>query len=69
MMKLFVKLKVNPPTAGNLFDAEAGQNVRVYRAKNKDDETYKYLHMDYTDGTTLKLTAYENWDAQAHTGT
>lgn len=52
-----------------LFDAEAGQNVRVYRAKNKDDETYKYLHMDYTDGTTLKLTAYENWDAQAHTGT
>ena len=52
-----------------LYDAEAGLNVRVYRAKNKDDETYKYLHMDFTDGTALKLTAYENWNPMAHTGT
>lgn len=52
-----------------LFDADAGANVRVYRAKNKDDETYKYLHMDYTDGTTLKLTAYETWSVANHTGT
>lgn len=52
-----------------LFDAEAGTSSRVYRALNKDGETYKYVHLDYTDGTTLKLTAYESWDEEAHTGT
>ena len=52
-----------------IFDIAAGTNKRVYRAKNKDDETFKYLMLDYTDGTTLKLTAYESWNAALHTGT
>lgn len=51
-----------------IFDIDAGVNKRVYRAKNKDDETFKYVMLDYTDGTALKLTAYESWNAALHTG-
>lgn len=52
-----------------LWDAEASASARVYRSQNKDGTTYKFAHLDYTDGTTLKITAYEAWDKVAHTGT
>lgn len=50
-----------------LFD-NASQYIYVYRAKNKDDETYKYVKFEYSD-VLLTISAYETWDAISHTGT
>lgn len=52
-----------------LWDSNAGVNQRCYRAKNKDDVTYKYVVMDFSVANVLKLKVYENWDETLHTGT
>lgn len=52
-----------------LHDAAAGTNQRCYRAKNKDDVTYKYVVLDLSVANSIKLVVYENWNGTTHTGT
>ena len=60
----------NAPVHGwELWDGLAGTNQKCYRAKNKDDVTYKYVVLDCNTANILKLKVYENWDNVTHTGT
>lgn len=52
-----------------LHDAAAGTNQRCYRAKNKDDVTYKYVVLDLATANSIKLVVWENWNATTHVGT
>lgn len=52
-----------------LFDANAGANQRCYRAKNKDDVTYKYVVLDLSGSNSIKLVVWESWNATTHVGT
>lgn len=52
-----------------VYDAQAGANKVCYRAKNKDDVTYKYVVLDLNTEGSLELYGYEAWDNVTHTGT
>lgn len=52
-----------------LFDAEAGTNMRVYRALNADATSYKYVMLDTSSTNYFRIRVYEDWDATAHSGT
>ena len=52
-----------------LHDAAAGTNQRCYKAKNKDDVTYKYVVLDLSSANSIKLVVYESWNETTHTGT
>lgn len=52
-----------------LYDASAGTNTQVVRALQADGVTYKYVAVNATSTSSLKLTIYESWNSGTHTGT
>lgn len=52
-----------------VHDAQAGSNKVCYKAKNKDDTTYKYVVLDLNTENSLEVYGYESWNSTTHTGT
>lgn len=52
-----------------IHDAAAGTNAICYKASNVDNETFKYVVLDYNTTGWMFMKVYETWNETTHVGT
>ncbi len=63
-------IQASVPAGWTLYDADGGSGSKVVRAPFADDGTkHKYVRLYSSATTSIRVEAYETWDATANTGT